>query len=250
MPEQLEFPWFGRLRANPRPTPPKPPLIPWRVGGMEHRVKLLFKRNARRYVVRVAEEGIIQLTIPNRGTLDEGYAFLQRSEPWLEKRLHQVKLLPDKHWQAGTEVWFRGLRHPIRVEGRTVRVGEFAFHIDRDPEGDLRPLVERALRMLAERELPPRTLDFARMHNCAVARVSVRSQRSRWGSCSSKKVISLNWRLVQTPAAVRDYILLHELMHLREMNHSERYWEQVEAVCPTWRESERWLKVHGRSVLR
>ena len=72
--------------------------------------------------------------------------------------------------------------------------------------------------------------------------MTVRNQRSRWGSCSRRGTISLNWRLVQTPDLVRDYIIHHELMHLREMNHSARFWARVEEVCPGWREAERWLK--------
>ena len=78
-----------------------------------------------------------------------------------------------------------------------------------------------------------------------VKHVVVRNQRSRWGSCSSTGTISLNWRLVQTPDFVRDYIIYHELMHLREMNHSARFWARVEEVCPGWREAEHWLKRNG-----
>ncbi len=82
-----------------------------------------------------------------------------------------------------------------------------------------------------------------------IKQVTVRNQpRSRWGSCSSTGTISLNWRLVQTPDAVRDYIIHHELMHLREMNHSARFWARVEEVCPAWRDAERWLKRNGSLV--
>jgi predicted metal-dependent hydrolase len=75
--------------------------------------------------------------------------------------------------------------------------------------------------------------------------VTVRNQRSRWGSCSAGGTVSLNWRLVQAPESVRDYIIYHELMHLREMNHSHRFWARVEEVCPGWRDAERWLKRNG-----
>ena len=73
----------------------------------------------------------------------------------------------------------------------------------------------------------------------------MRNQRSRWGSCSRRGTISLNWRLVQTPAYVRDYLVLHELAHLKEMNHSRRFWREVERLCPGFREAERWLKQHA-----
>jgi hypothetical protein len=78
-----------------------------------------------------------------------------------------------------------------------------------------------------------------------VTRVSVRDQRSRWGSCTIGGVVSLNWRLILTPESVRDYIIHHELMHLREMNHSARFWACVEEVSPDWREAEAWIKRNG-----
>lgn len=96
----------------------------------------------------------------------------------------------------------------------------------------------------ARHDLPPRVFELAQLQGLLVKRVSVRNQRTRWGSCSRRGNISLNWRLIDAPELVRDYIILHELMHLREMNHSERFWAQVEAVCPRWREAEVWLKAH------
>ena len=81
-----------------------------------------------------------------------------------------------------------------------------------------------------------------------VPRVTIRNQRSRWGSCSRSGVIALNFRLVQTPPAVCEYVLIHELMHLREQNHSRRYWYLVEEVCPGFREAERWLRVEGKAL--
>jgi len=110
---------------------------------------------------------------------------------------------------------------------------------------DLRPAIERHLRSLAARELPVRVSEFAALHQFPVRRVTVRNQRSRWGSCSRRGTISLNWRLIQTPLSVRDYIILHELAHLKEMNHSHRFWQEVDRLCPGFAEAERWLKAHA-----
>lgn len=98
------------------------------------------------------------------------------------------------------------------------------------------------------RELIPRLASLAAEHGLTVARITIRNQRSRWGSCSRRGVIALNLRLVQTPPAVCDYVLLHELMHLRQQNHSRRYWRLVEEVCPGFREAERWLRVEGKAL--
>ena len=71
---------------------------------------------------------------------------------------------------------------------------------------------------------------------------------SRWGSCSAAGTISLNWRLLQTPDLVRDYIIHHEMAHLREMNHSDRFWSLVGETFPAWREAERWIRRNSSLV--
>jgi hypothetical protein len=114
-----------------------------------------------------------------------------------------------------------------------------------DPTVNLRRPVEARLRALARVELPARTLELARVHGVMIHSVAVRDQSSRWGSCSERGVISLNWRLVQAPPSVRDYLIVHELMHRREMNHSLRFWRQVAAAFPAWREAEGWLDEHA-----
>jgi hypothetical protein len=110
------------------------------------------------------------------------------------------------------------------------------------------PAVTRELRARAMTELPPQLLALAAQHGLDVTRVTIRDQHSRWGSCSSRGHITLNFRLLLMPAEVREYILIHELMHLRQANHSRRFWRLVEAACPGFREAERWLKKHGSSL--
>jgi len=111
------------------------------------------------------------------------------------------------------------------------------------------PHAEKALRARAARELPPRLMELAALHALTVTRVTIRNQRSRWGSCSPHGHVALNYRLVLMPPEVRDYILVHELMHLKQANHSIRFWRLVEAACPGFRDAERWLKEHGPSLM-
>jgi hypothetical protein len=114
---------------------------------------------------------------------------------------------------------------------------------------ETRPLEHRReLRDQARRELPPRLLAFAAQHGLTVSRVSIRNQRSRWGSCGRDGHICLNWRLVLMPQSVSDYILVHELMHLRRMDHSPSYWRLVEDACPGYRTAREWLRRHGPSL--
>jgi predicted metal-dependent hydrolase len=112
------------------------------------------------------------------------------------------------------------------------------------------PSVEqrRAWIQQAREELPPRLLALAAQHGLTVSRVTVRNQRSRWGSCGRDGHITLNWRLVRMPDWVRDYVMVHELMHLRRMDHSRAYWGYVEAAFPGYRDARAWLRVNGRSL--
>jgi predicted metal-dependent hydrolase len=105
-----------------------------------------------------------------------------------------------------------------------------------------------ALRQRAIIDLPARLLALAAAHGLHVSRVSVRNQRTRWGSCSPDGHVCLNWRLVLMPDWVRDYVMLHELMHLRRLDHSPAYWRLVAAACPDYRDARLWLRAHGPAL--
>ena len=201
---------------------------------------------ARRYVLRLNSAGVARVTVPRGGSIAEAHRFVARSRTWLERALQRQASQPAvrQEWTVGTTILFRGAAVLIEVvsgDKSAIRFGAEILFVP-DTTGDLRPLIERHLRRLASRELPARVLELAAQHQVAVSRVSVRNQKSRWGSCSRRGTISLNWRLIQTPLHVRDYIILHELMHRREMNHSARFWREVEKVCPDFELAERWLK--------
>jgi predicted metal-dependent hydrolase len=113
----------------------------------------------------------------------------------------------------------------------------------------VRAVVERHLWDLARLDLPLRLAALSAERSLPTSKVSVRNQRSRWGSCSTRGAIALNWRLIQMPPSVSDYVILHELAHRRQPNHSARFWREVEALCPWWRDAERWLRRHGKELL-
>ncbi len=215
------------------------------VNGREIPVTLVRSRRARRYLLRLRADGLARLTVPRNGSAMEAWQFAQRQSAWLERQLQHLSRRPalPKEWFAGTEILVRGERVKIETDANTIRVGSETISVGGAIAGaDLRPVIENHLRALAEKELRAQTLDLAALHQLTARRVTIRGQRSRWGSCSSRGVISLNWRLIQTPPFVRDYIILHELMHLRQMNHSAGFWREVEQACPDFRRAKLWLK--------
>ncbi len=210
-------------------------------------VHLVRPPRARRYLLRLQPDGTARLVIPRRGSRAEGIRFLERNEAWLLKQLNrwQKRNETRQPWTDGTRFLFRGEVTVLNVENfdKGIRL-RFSDQIILLPHArpDYRDIVLGHLRQIAERELPVRTRELARHHGIAINRVTVRAQKTRWGSCSARGTISLNWRLIQAPASVSDYLIIHELMHRREMNHSARYWKLVADACPDYRLAEQWLK--------
>jgi predicted metal-dependent hydrolase len=225
---------------------------------------IVFERShrARNYRLTLRRDGTAVATIPVRGSEREALRFVEQHREWLERARNRQGQRPraPEIWVVGTFVLWRGQMTEIRtattatpwaatgLAGRPkVCLAADVFQVAK-LEGDLRATLEAHFARRAKIELPARTWELAAVTGVDVKLVTVRNQRSRWGSCSASGTISLNWRLVQTPDFVRDYIIYHELMHLREMNHSERFWARVAEVCPAWREAERWIKRNGALV--
>ncbi|AHF90754.1 metal-dependent hydrolase [Opitutaceae bacterium TAV5] len=213
---------------------------------------VLYERSARarNYRLTLRRDGVAVATIPARGSEREARTFVEQHTAWLERARARQRTRPRGAtvWPVGTHVLWRGELAEIRkaVEGARPQVclGADVFRVPAF-SGDLRPTLEAHFQRLARVELPARTWELATVTGMPVHEVTVRNQRTRWGSCTTGGVISLNWRLIQTPESVRDYIIYHELMHLKEMNHSARFWARVEEVCPGWRAAELWLKRNG-----
>jgi predicted metal-dependent hydrolase len=256
--------WFDFESSAPVATAEAPPPLPVAVpppagdgafswdGEGDDEVQVRRSPKASRYRLSVGRDGAAVLTIPMRGSERQARQFLESQRDWLERTRSRLAQLPRSAavWTLGTSVLWRGEWRAIERAPEPVphvALGEERFRVSRH-EGDLRPTIEAHFRRAARIELPPRTWELAAVSGVEVREVSVRDQRTRWGSCSSNGLISLNWRLVQAPAFVADYIILHELMHVREMNHSERFWALVEGVCPRRLEAERWLKNHGGAL--
>lgn len=220
-----------------------------------HQTPVIYRRHARarNYVLRLHADKTVVVTIPRRGTRQFAREFVRSRQAWLEKqwRVLEAQKPPPQELRPGMDILFRGGRETLALlaSGPSPELILADQRIPLDPAAqDVRPVVEKHLRRLAVTELTRRVGELAALHQCQVKRVVVRNQRTRWGSCSCHGAISLNWRLIQLPAHVRDYIIIHELMHLRHLNHSPSFWAEVEKSCPDYRVAEDWLKRHATQV--
>ncbi len=228
--------------------------------------------SARRMTLKVSHtRRAIILTVPNGVRLEEASNFLARHIEWVRDKLGEV---PDaRPFADGGELPVRGVIHRIcfvgdrtatdtsvpslRGQGR-VR-GEIVWS-QTAAEGDLPRLCvagqhEHAPRRLqdwltaqARKDLSDRVAHHAKVLGLRPRRISVRDQTSRWGSCSSTGQLCFSWRLVLAPSHVLDYVAAHEVAHLKEMNHSARFWALVARTFPDMNRSKMWLNAHGREL--
>lgn len=190
----------------------------------------------------------VVLSYPPHATPAVALAFLRDNLPWLERMLAKTRTV-----QSSLTSHLR--RFPwVTVDARLI-----ALTIEDGPRTSIRLSktedqarmilpresseadAARALRRLAETGLGLAVARLGRQHGVTFGRVSVRDQTSRWGSCSAAGTLSLNWRLVLLPPLLHDHVILHELSHRRHMDHSDRFWDQLAAWDPDWKEHDRAL---------
>jgi hypothetical protein len=198
------------------------------------------------------------LQVPPRGSVREALGFLRTQGDWLQKQLQKTpppvalatQLAKHPRLSGGGREFAVTLNFtqtkPFFVYSEASAAAEFRYPAGEDGEAALR----RLLREFAEKVLPPRVHELARRHGLGVRRVSVRDQGTRWGSCSMGGTVSLNWRLVLLPAALHDYVLLHELAHRTEMNHSAAYWDLLRTYDPHTDAHDKELTRRSRELMR
>jgi predicted metal-dependent hydrolase len=203
---------------------------------------------ASRVRVNVHPHTGVEVVIPARAPEQAAREAIGELRPWIERRLLEAQAVLDRvAARGGTVPYLDTSLELVPQVGRTRvhRKGERLLV----PAGDPRPALERFYRRAARLEISLR-LDRA----CAVAGVSyrdlvIRSQRTRWASCSANGRMSFNWRLLLAPERVLDYVVWHEVCHLEILDHSPRFWALLERRRPHYREDRNWLRLHGATLV-
>lgn len=224
-----------------------------RVDGHPVAVAVRVSARARSYRLSIPHHGAPVLTVPRHGRWSEAEAFLARQTAWLAARLKRAA--KPVSFSAGAAVPLRGVDHRIvptgRIRGRVevaALEGEAALLVPGETAHQARRLIDW-MKTEAQRDLEARVAVHAQTLGVTVKSVAMRSQSTRWGSCSSTGRLNFNWRLVLAPPFVLDYVAAHEVAHLVEMNHSRAFWSTVERALPGMERGRAWLKAHGRQLM-
>jgi predicted metal-dependent hydrolase len=208
---------------------------------------------ARSYRLTVPHHGDPVLTIPKSGKWPEAQAFLERHKAWLAARIKRAA--PQTAFADGEMLLLRGVPHRIHATGRLrgrVEVSEIDGELSILVPGEAAHIPRRLTEWLkaeAQRDLLERSNVHARTLGVEVKSVSMRSQSTRWGSCSSTGSLNYNWRLILAPPHVLDYVAAHEVAHLVHMNHSAQFWAATKKALPDMERGRAWLKAHGKVLM-
>ncbi len=206
---------------------------------------------ARRLSLRVdaAKRGV-ELVLPRRFSAETALGFVSSHRGWIAARI--AAMPPPRPLGEGASVPVFGVPHRIRRElnpkAPPVAIADGEIRVRGEP-AHLPRRVRDHLTALAKRDFAARAHATAARIGKSVGRVGVRDPKSRWGSCSSKGVLSFSWRLVLAPEAVIDYVVAHEVAHLVEMNHGPRFWRLVASLVPDVAKSRAWLRRHRLELL-
>lgn len=223
--------------------------------GEMYLVRVRRYAQARRYTLRInAATREVVLTMPLRGSAVRAREFAEKHGAWIAARLRRLpEAAPFAH---GTLVPLRGIEHRIdhrRNARGTVWVEEHEGAPLLCVAGETPHVARRVrdfLKREAKRDLDAASRRAAQALGAKYARVSIRDQVSRWGSCSTTGVLSYSWRLILAPPFVLEYLAAHEAAHLIEMNHSRRFWKLVAGICPDIKRAKTWLEAHGAGLHR
>ncbi len=198
--------------------------------------------------MRVEPDGAVTVTLPQRSREREAAAAVRELRPWIDRRLAEVQVARGAIERLPGTVPCLGEPLTLREEpgrARAHRRGSLLLV----PEGDAGgPAIERWYRRTARAELGPRVAEATAALGVEHSRITIRDQRTRWGSCSPTGALAFNWRLLLGPEGVLDYVVWHEACHLVVFDHSRRFWDLLERHRPDYRAPRRWLRDNGAAL--
>lgn len=201
------------------------------------------------------EKAILRVGIPKDCPQEFVEQFIRKKQPWILKQYRQIQKLADRKevfWQniENKKLLYMGKEHQLLFKiGHQNRVqlneGKIIIHLKKvDQKLPVKTILYPALRALAKNYLIQRTKQLATHTHSTIKAVRIKDHSSKWGSCSSLKNINLNWHLIFLPPTLIDYVIIHELMHLREMNHSKAFWNWVGRFYPNYQQARKELKTY------
>jgi len=229
----------------------------------------IVRRKRKTIGIKITAEGEVIVTSPFNISEETILSIVKKKEKWIRNKLQlftQQEAYKDRNLKNGEKLLYLGKELELEInnlnKNKFLNLGNYNLNnsmvrildrkvvvcIDANKEDAIRELIVKFYRMEAEKLLKERTYDYSKIIGVKPNKITIKNQKTIWGSCSSKRNINYSYRLIMAPIDIIDYIVVHELCHLVHMNHSKEYWKSVESVLPDYRERKQWLRYHGNTL--
>jgi predicted metal-dependent hydrolase len=203
----------------------------------------------------VQRDGSLVVRAPLRASQAQVDRLVTDNDAWIRARQAQVKAAyppqPPHKFLPGESFWYLGKQYGLEITAAQAAPPltlADSFQLSQQAQPRAAQVFEGWYRQQAARVLAERVEFYAKRHAFSYQRLRISAARSRWGSCSAHGVLSFAWRLVMAPEPVIDYVVIHELAHLRVRNHSKTFWAQVAQIMPDYKQKVAWLKANGSKL--
>jgi predicted metal-dependent hydrolase len=220
----------------------------------EVHIDQLIRSKRRTISLEINLDGSLTVRAPMRAPIDEIYALVNSKKKWIVKKQklisEKVREAPSKQYVNGEQFLFLGVNYPLEIIDKQsdALILNGNFRLAAGLQGNARQVFEKWYRAQAAQVIKPRTATLAEIHEFKFSIIRINGAKTRWGSCGPKGSLNFPWRLVMAPLDVIDYVIVHELVHLRVRNHSPRYWEAVQRIMPDYKERLNWLHENGHRL--
>lgn len=216
----------------------------------------IIRSSRRKSMALVIRQGEVIVRIPTKLAVSSAQNFVDKKRDWIKQKLSEHPIRKEKIYADGESLLFRGKTyelgiHTASTENDIQQVDErIQIHTKKNEISEIavKSQLEKWYRLQASEILRSRFFELAVTHHFTPKSLAIKTYKARWGSCYRSGDIQLNWKLIMAPDMVIDYVILHELCHLKHHNHSKAFWQLVADVCPTYKEHKLWLKQNGDNL--
>ena len=218
----------------------------------------LVRANRKKSASITIQDDIVVVRVPKELSEYRIKKLIKDKTPWIRVKLKECEpkfSIPSKEYVSGETISYLGRNYKLKIiEGNKSSIklkGQYLLTTitDKNSQKDVYSLIQSWYIYHATEKLMEKTNRLAKAIGVKPISIKVKNYKSRWGSCTSKGDVSYNWKIMQAPSSVIDYVVIHELCHLIEHNHSSKFWNMVEKYCPEWRKSKEWLKRNSLQLL-
>ena len=221
----------------------------------EIKIDRIIRSGRKTYGMEINKKGELIVRVPNRASDKAIHKMLDKKKKWILSKQELVRKRCEqkrpREFAEGEEFLYLGNNYKLYVLDRNrthIHFKDNCFVLSRDAIERAESIFTRWYRQQAHKIFLERTKHYSSAAGIRYNRISIKDTRTRWGSCSGRDNLNFNWHLVMAPLNIIDYVVVHELSHIEEKNHSKKFWDKVISIMPDYKNHRNWLKENGHSL--